>query len=300
MGATIYVFGGAGFIGKSFSLKCAEAVVCDSDYRLEKAGLTGVPFDFGIDSPEGLPCGSGDVAVIFSWRGYPAEHDLDPVGKLSINLSRTLELLRFLASRGVSKILYASTGGAVYGDLGEKCATEDMPLNPIGFYGIGKATAEMYVRKICREAGMEYFIFRIGNAYGVGQVQQKLSVGLVAKAVLAGFHQIPLEIWGDGENRKDYIHVDDVAEAFISAIESPGLQSGFYNVGGGISYSTLEIIESVEKSLNFQIPLRWLEARGFDVKKISLDSNLLQRRTGWKPLRTLEDGINEMAKEINL
>ena len=147
---------------------------------------------------------------------------------------------------------------------------------------------------------MEYFIFRIGNAYGVGQIQQKLSVGLVAKAVLAGFHRIPLEIWGDGVNRKDYIHVDDVAEAFMSAIQSPGLQSGFYNVGSGISYSTLEIIEIVEKVLNFQIPLRWLEARGFDVKKISLDSNLLQKRTGWKPLRTLEDGIIEMAKEIGL
>jgi UDP-glucose 4-epimerase len=300
MKTTIYVFGGAGFIGKSFFEKCPGSVVCDSEYRLQKAGLTGLPFDFGIDSPMELPCGRGDVAVIFSWRGYPAEHDLDPVGKLSINLNRTLELLRFLADKGVNKILYASSGGAVYGDIGEKSATEDMSLNPIGFYGIGKATAEMYVSKIRREFGMVYYIFRIGNAYGVEQIKQKLSVGLVAKAVLAGFNQMPLEIWGGGQNRKDYIHVDDVAEAFVSALKTIDLESGFYNVGSGMSHSTLEIVETVEKVLNLQIPLVLLKARGFDVKKISLDSHLLQKRTGWKPLRTLEDGIIEMAKEINL
>ena len=300
MKSTIYVFGGAGFIGKSFFVKCPESVVCDSEYRLQKAGLTGLPFDFGIDSPKELPCGPGDVAVIFSWRGYPAEHDLDPVGKLSVNLNRTLELLRFLADRGVNKILYASSGGAVYGDIGEKCATEDMTLNPIGFYGIGKATAEMYVRKICREAGMLYYIFRIGNAYGVEQIKQKLSVGLVANAVLAGFNRMPLEIWGGGQNRKDYIHVEDVAEAFFSALKTVDLESGFYNVGSGMSHSTLEIVETVEKVLNLRIPLALLEARGFDVKKISLDSHLLQERTGWRPLRTLEAGIIEMVKEVNL
>jgi hypothetical protein len=68
----VYVFGGAGFLGKAFRRACPEAVPCDSADRLARAGMRGVEFDFGVDQPEGLPCGEGDLAVVFSWRGYPA------------------------------------------------------------------------------------------------------------------------------------------------------------------------------------------------------------------------------------
>jgi UDP-glucose 4-epimerase len=294
----IYAFGGAGFIGKAFLKYSEDAIACDSEERLERAGLEGLRFDFGVDEPSRLPCAKGDVAVIFSWRGYPAAHDLDPVGKLSTNLNCTLKLLRFLVERGVSKIVYASTGGAVYGDVGDMSVRENVPLNPIGFYGIGKATAEMYVRKICREFGVRHFILRIGNAYGVEQIKRGLSVGLIAKAVEAALSGSSLEIWGDGLNRKDYIHVDDVASAFKKAIDCKILESGFYNVGSGFSLSTKEVVRMVEKVLGISIRVRNLEERAFDVKNICLNSDLLKSRTGWNPLWKLEEGIKQMVKEI--
>lgn len=183
MAGNIYVFGGAGFLGKAFCRACPEAVPCDSRDRLMRARLSGVECDFGFDTPDKLPCGEGDCAVIFSWRGYPAAHDADPVGKLSLNLSRTLALVSFLVGRGAAGIFYASSGGAIYCNAGAKPVSESAATKPVGFYGIGKLTAEMYVQKVCRDSGVRHVIFRIGNAYGIDQIRDNLSVGFVATAV---------------------------------------------------------------------------------------------------------------------
>jgi hypothetical protein len=115
-------------------------VPCDSAERLERAGTNGVKFDFGVDRPEALPCGVGDLAVIFSWRGYPAAHDADPVGKPSLNLCRTLELVSQLLEQGMEQVFYASTGAvgifwepwfARYPYAAEKTLLRYMALFPV-------------------------------------------------------------------------------------------------------------------------------------------------------------------------
>jgi UDP-glucose 4-epimerase len=291
----IYAFGGAGFLGKAFCKAFPDAVPCDSKQRLARAGLSGVEFDFGFESPSSLPCGKGDSAVIFSWRGYPAAHDEDPVGKLSLNLSCTLELVSWLAKQGVGRILYASTGGAVYGNAGSAPVGETTALNPMGFYGIGKATAEMYVRKVCHESGIRHMVFRIGNAYGVDQIRNDLSVGFVAKTVRAALLGEPLEIWGDGQNRRDYIHAVDVAGGFLEAIENTSIPSGVYNLGSGKSFSNLEIVEKVKQVLRKKVEVVFEEARAFDVGGSCLDCSKFQKASGWEPRWSLEEGIREMA-----
>jgi len=294
----VYVFGGAGFLGKAFCRACPEAVPCDSADRLARAGMRGVEFDFGVDQPEGLPCGEGDLAVVFSWRGYPAAHDANPVGKLSLNLSSTLELVSFLARRRVGGLFYASTGGAVYGNADFEPVSEFVALNPVGFYGIGKATAEMYVRKVCRESNIRHMVFRIGNAYGIDQIRDNLSVGFVAKAVVCAASARPLEIWGDGETRRDYIHVDDVAEGFMAAVRNPVLESGIYNLASGFAVSNLQVVDLVERVLGRSINVVFRESRPFDVAGICLDCAAYQKVSGWKPSWTLEHGIREMAGVI--
>jgi len=295
----IYVFGGAGFLGKAFCRACPEAVPCDSADRLARAGMRGVEFDFGVDQPEGLPCGEGDLAVIFSWRGYPAAHDADPVGKLSLNLSSTLELVSFLARRRVGGLFYASTGGAVYGNTDFEPVSEVVALNPVGFYGIGKATAEMYVRKVCRESGVRHMVFRIGNAYGIDQIRDNLSVGFVAKAVQCAVSGGALDIWGNGETRRDYIHVNDVAEGFMAAVRNPVLESGIYNLASSFAVSNLQVVDLVARVLGRSINVVFRESRPFDVAGICLDCAAYRKVSGWKPRWTLEYGIREMAGAIN-
>lgn len=294
----IYVFGGAGFLGKAFCREFPEAVACDSAERLAKAGMRGVEFDFGVDRPDSLPCVAGDLAMIFSWRGYPAAHDADPVGKLSLNLRSTLELVSWLAGRHVGGIFYASTGGAVYGNVAVQPVRESVPTNPVGFYGIGKATAEMYVRKVCRESGVRHMVFRIGNAYGIGQIEDKLSVGFIAKAVQCAMTEEALEIWGDGSTRRDYIHVADVASGILAAIQNPEVQSGVYNLGSGIAHSNLELVGMVERVLGRKVTVIYRPARPFDVEEICLDCFAMRNATGWKEKYCIEDGIREMAEVL--
>ncbi len=299
MSGKIYVFGGAGFLGKAFCRACPEAVACDSKERLARAGLSGFEFDFGFDNPSDLPFVRGDSAVIFSWRGYPAAHDADPVGKLSQNLNHTLELVEFLTNRGVSQIFYASTGGAVYGNAGALPVCENIAVNPVGFYGIGKATAEMYVRKVCNEFGVRHVVFRIGNAYGVDQIRDDLSVGFVAKAVAATVLGRSLEIWGDGLNKRDYIHADDVIGGFLKAIENPTIPSGIYKLGSGKSLSNLEVVGLVERVVGKKVEVVFKDVRAFDVAGICLDCSKFQEASGWEPRLSLERGIREMAEILN-
>ncbi len=294
----IYVFGGGGFLGKAFCRVWPGAVPCDSAERLERAGANGVKFDFGVDRPEALPCGVGDLAVIFSWRGYPAAHDADPVGKLALNLSSTLELVSWLAARRVSGIFYASTGGAVYGNAGLQPVSETMATNPVGFYGIGKATAEMYVRKVCRESGVRHMVFRIGNAYGIDQIRDNLSVGFIAKAVQCALTGNVLEIWGDGSTRRDYIHSEDVAAGFASAIRNPEVPSGIYNLGSGVAISNIEVVKIVERVLSRKVNVVFRSARPFDVEGICLDCSALRQASGWKEKYSMEDGIREMTEVL--
>ena len=295
MSNKIYVFGGSGFLGKAFCRACPDAVPCDSPGRLARSGLSGVEFDFGFDSPASLPCGKGDSVVIFSWRGYPAAHDADPVGKLALNLSSTLELVSWLSARRVGGFFYASTGGAVYGNAGLQPVSETMATNPVGFYGIGKATAEMYVRKVCRESGVRHMVFRIGNAYGIDQIRDNLSVGFIAKAVQCALTGNALEIWGDGSTRRDYIHADDVATGFASAIWNPGVPSGIYNLGSGVAISNMEVVKIVERVLGRKVNVVFRSARAFDVDGICLDCSALRKASAWKEKYSMEDGIREMA-----
>jgi len=297
-GGRVYVFGGAGFLGKAFCRAWPGSVPCDSAERLTRAGLHGVEFDFGVDSPMQLPCGRGDQAVIFSWRGYPAAHDSNPVGKLSLNLSCTLELVSWLASSGVEGVFYASTGGAIYGNAGAEAVNETTAINPVGFYGIGKATAEMYVRKICRESGLRHMIFRIGNAYGPDQIRDNLSVGFVAKVVQCALSGARLEIWGDGSTQRDYIHAEDVATGFAAAIRNPEVDSGVYNLASGAAVTNLEVVRLVEMVLGCKVEIVFRTARPFDVASICLDCSTFHRVAGWVPEQSMADGIREMSKVL--
>lgn len=297
MSKRILVIGGGGFLGRVFCRRIAPShhvIVCDSRARLERTELRGIQktaFDFGQDEPDRIPCLPGDCVVIFSWRGYPAEHEKNPLAYLNLNLEHTLSLVQNLARRGAEDFLYASSGGAVYGDTCGGPVAETVTPEPIGFYGIGKLVAEMYVRKIVAETNARHLVFRIGNAYGPEQLADNLSVGFVARAVQAAHTGETLSIWGGGETRRDYVHARDVAEAIAQAMDSPQVKSGTYNVGSGMAWSGREIIDLVERTLGLAVRVENQASRHFDVQSICLDASALRAATGWSPSWTLPEGI---------
>ena len=124
MSGRILVIGGGGFLGRVFCRQLAaraEVVAFDSVARLARLGGLEIArrrYEYGLDEPDVIDCRPGDRAVIFSWRGYPAAHELEPLRHLSLNLEHTLALAASLIRRGIGRIVYASTGGAVYGHCG--------------------------------------------------------------------------------------------------------------------------------------------------------------------------------------
>lgn len=296
MGGRVFVIGGGGFLGSEFCKIAAinhDVVVCDSPERLRSisTSLNQVEYDFGNQNPDCIPCSRGDKAVVFSWRGYPAVHEENPVETLERNLRSTLQLIRFLVAKGVEDIFYASSGGAVYGSMAGRAALESDPVNPVGFYGIGKATAEMYVRKIVSESASRYMIFRIGNAYGKGQLERNLSVGFLAHAIRSAQSGRELSLWGDGSIARDYIHSEDIASGMEVCLNLNKVPSGTYNLGTGKATDQLQIVRIVEKILGKKINLMTYPSRDFDVQSISLNSNLLFEKTGWKACLDIESGI---------
>jgi UDP-glucose 4-epimerase len=302
MSGRVLVIGGGGFLGRVFCRRMAQhaaVVACDSMERLarlENGKIVKAVYNYGLDSPQVIACEPGDTAVIFSWRGYPAAHEGDPLRYLSVNLQHTLDLITRLLGCGAKRIIYASTGGAVYGHCGDVAVTEDVNPEPVGFYGIGKLTAEAYVRKTALEAGASFAVLRIGNAYGPGQLEDKLTVGLVARAVYSALSGEKMELWGADDIYRDYVHADDVASAFVAAVQTSTLPSGTYNVGCGVSYSGRQIVKKVEEVAGRPVRIIEKPPREFDVRRISLDTAKFRAETTWKPCFPLAEGVADLLR----
>ena len=130
----------------------------------------------------------------------------------------TVNVLRQSLAFGVRRFVFASTGGALYGDSAPRPTPETAPPAPLSPYGASKAAAEVYVKSMSRLGGMRYTILRYGNVYGPGQGGAGV-VGAFARAMLDGARPV---IHGDGLNERDYVHVDDVVQAHRLALRMRG------------------------------------------------------------------------------
>lgn len=201
------------------------------------------------------------------------EHDIDT------NLKATIVLLDEMKRNNVRKIIFSSSGGTVYGESITHIITEDHPTNPIVSYGIVKLAIEKYLLLYNLLHDLDPIILRISNPFGNDQKTNKQQ-GLVGVLFDAISQDQTFNIWGDGKNIRDYVHIYDVASAFLKAYQYNGTKRVF-NIGSGVGYSVLDIIEKSEKIFQKKINLNFLHDRGFDVKKNILDSNLAKNELGW-------------------
>ncbi|MGZ5566412.1 MAG: NAD-dependent epimerase/dehydratase family protein, partial [Limisphaerales bacterium] len=194
----------------------------------------------------------------------------------------------------VKRVIYASSGGTVYGVAKTLPIREDHELNPICAYGITKLACEKFVAMYCKLAAVDYCILRPSNAYGE---QQPVNRGQGVIAVMAEriATSKPLEIWGSGRARRDYIHVQDVASAIAAAVDYSGA-SRIFNVSSASGSSVLELVQAFKERLPSLPPVCHLPERGFDVPDNVLDNALLQRELGWQPRVSLEEGIDRILR----
>lgn len=213
----------------------------------------------------------------------------DPRLDAHSNIAGLLNILVAAQSSGCRKVVFASSGGTIYGepDPADLPLTEDAPQAPRSFYGLSKKAGSDYVRLFAEQHALEYACLALGNVYGPRQNPEGEAgvIAIFAQRLLDGR---PCLVFGDGHNTRDYVYVDDVADAFVRALERG---TGLINVGTGVETSVLDIHAALTKAVGSDAAPVHEAALPGEVRRIFLSVERAGRELGWRPRVALEDGI---------
>lgn len=214
----------------------------------------------------------------------------DPVYDAQCNVLGSLNLLEAARATGVGKIIYASTGGAVYGEPRELPVPETHPIDPMCPYGASKHTVEHYLFMYRANYGLEYTVLRYPNVFGPRQDPHGEAgvVAIFSQLMLAGKQP---RIFGRGDQTRDYVFVQDVVDANMLALE--GGHGCIYNVGTGVETSVNQVFTAVAHAIGYSGEPAYAEERLGEISRICLDASRLRAEMGWTPRYTFEEGIQE-------
>jgi UDP-glucose 4-epimerase len=237
-----------------------------------------------------------DVIYHLAWSTIPSEADRAPTDDARVNIVGSLYLLQAMRSKaGAPRVVFASSGGTVYGILSRVPASEDHPLRPISAYGVSKLAVEFYLATIRGETGRSAVSLRMGNLYGPGQGLHRVfgAVTHFAHRALAGK---PIHIFGDGSVTRDYLYIDDAVDALMRA--GAHAQQGNFNIGTGIGHSLNQVTGIITADLGRDLIIERLNARPFDVPVSILDASRARETFGWQPRVTFEEGIRRTLRHM--
>jgi UDP-glucose 4-epimerase len=224
-----------------------------------------------------------------AWSKVPSEADRELAEDARVNIVGSLRLIEALRSLArPPRIVFASSGGTVYGVLSQIPAPEDHPLQPISAHGVSKRAVEAYLEMMSRERGLQAVSLRMGNVYGPGQGIER-PFGAVAHFAHMALDGKPILIFGNGSTTRDYLYIDDAVDALMCAGLASG--QGNYNIGTGIGHSLSDIVAIIATHLGRDVPFQRHPSRAFDVPISILDASRARQTFAWAPQVTLEDGI---------
>ncbi len=213
----------------------------------------------------------------------------DPIHDLQTNVEGTLHLLKLSCQHGVKKFIYASSA-AVYGNPQYLGIDEAHPIQPMSFYGISKFTPEQYIQVYAQLYGIRYTILRYSNVYGIRQDPKGEGgvVSIFVDKLLRGEQPI---IYGDGEQTRDFIYVEDVATANVAAL-SRG-DGEVLNISTGKPTSVNELLRVMNELNGTDIPPLYHSARPGDIRHSYLSNDKARQVLGWRPIVSLRDGLKK-------
>lgn len=237
-----------------------------------------------------------DVVFHLASTTLPKTSNDDPGYDVRSNVVDTIQLLEACVDAGVRKVIFASSGGTVYGVPERLPIKEDHPTNPISSYGIVKLTIEKYLGLFHYLYGLDYAALRISNPYGPYQdpAGQQGAVSVFLHRILSGQ---PITIWGDGEIVRDYVYISDVVDALELAARSE-ISRKVLNVGSGRGSSLNEILEVISGIVRREPEVEYLPARSLDVPASVMDVGNARKCLGWAPEVDLVDGISRTWERI--
>lgn len=233
-----------------------------------------------------------DEVINLAYSTVPKTSFEDPIQDITSNLPAAVRLFEAASSLAVKKIVLVSSGGTVYGRANKLPITEDQPTNPISPYGITKLAIEKYAMMFKEIKDVPIVCVRPANAYGEGQ-KPFVGQGFIATAMASILNRQEIVLFGETGTIRDYIHVTDIANGVVAALEhgTPGL---CYNIGSGIGRSNKDVLDAIypfAKNAGFEPQIRISPPRRFDVPANVLDSKKLIEETGWQAIVPFEEGI---------
>ena len=308
MKGRVLVTGGAGFIGshiaEAYLREGWEVVVLDD---LSRGHESNVPkaarfVRADIRSPEAretVATGRFDVL-----NHHAAQIDVRvsvdrPAFDSHINVVGLVNLLEGAGEGGVKRVVFASSGGVVYGDPEVIPTPETAPKLPISPYGVSKLAGEYYLRALASLRNFEGVAMRYANVFGPRQ-DPKSEAGVVSIFVSRLLAGQPLTVFGDGRQTRDYVFVKDVARANVLASSVPvahdgDLDAAAFNIATSRERSVLDLAASVGEVMGQKPRLEFSEPRPGELFRSALDVSKARKVLGWKPEHKFEDGLRELV-----
>jgi UDP-glucose 4-epimerase len=212
----------------------------------------------------------------------------DPAYDADVNILGTLRLVQTGLEHGLQKVVFASSGGAIYGDTAVIPTPETHPAAPISPYGVSKLAIEHYLHYYQAVRGLPWVALRYANVYGPRQNPHGEAgvIAIFAERLLRGE---PATIYGDGANTRDYVYVGDVVDANLRALASDRV--GPYNVGTGVETDVNAIFARINALTEAGAPERHGEAKAGEQRRSCLSWEAARRDLGWEPKVGLDDGL---------
>ncbi|MEY4353698.1 MAG: hypothetical protein RLZZ609_1939 [Cyanobacteriota bacterium] len=295
----VSVLGGGGFLGSAIAdrlLNEGHRVRIFERPRIqpyrafaEGEGVEWIEGDFGHLPDMRLALEGATAVIHLVCTTRPKSSNDEPIFDVQSNVIATLQLLEEMRQLGIKKMLFSSSGGTVYGPPIRTPIDEDHPTNPTTSYGITKLTIEKYLQLEKQLHGLQPVILRVANPYGERQ-RVEYAQGVVAAFLKRALAGEPIEIWGDGSVIRDYLHVEDVADAFATALHYKG-DATVFNIGSGSGTSLNELVQILSKQLGQELEVTYKPARDFDVKSNVLCCKRAQKELPWQANISMAAGL---------
>lgn len=291
--------GGAGFIGShvvdAFLQTGYEVVVVDNLSSGRKSNLNPLARFYQVDIRD------AELDEVFAKEKpdvvdhHAAQMDVrksvaDPLYDADVNVRGSINLLECSRRHNVRKVIYVSTGGAVYGQPEYLPCDEDHPINPICQYGISKHTVEHYLAVYKYLYGLDYTVLRYPNVYGPRQ-DPRGEAGVIAIFIGRMSQNEPVIIYGTGEQERDFIYVTECARANLLAIDKGS--GKVYNIGSSQGTTINSVFDTLKSIMKYQATPEYYPAKLGETFKIYLDSRRALADLMWQPQIGLHAGLEK-------
>jgi len=213
----------------------------------------------------------------------------DPLFDADVNILGSLNLMNLAQKYRVKRFIFASSGGTVYGEPQKFPITEDFPIEPSSPYGVSKATVEKYLKLFAQLYKTDYVILRYSNVYGPRQIS-KSEAGVISIFINQILNNEQCIVFGDGNQTRDYVYVDDVVKANCACLE---IASDVLNIGTGIETSVNDLITILSDIAKKPVGHEHGSARPGEIFRNVLDFSKARSTLNWEPEITLEQGIKK-------